>query len=527
MRNENDATPQSAAVPMRFSSIDKLTAEDAAARRNYAVWAAIAGACFQTLFVVHNRLSGHIVESYFDAASVLFASGIPVLLRIPRLEIWGYRLSAFVLIGVNVYTCGFISHDTAAVILGFYVVPVVIFYLLGLREGVRWLASVWIFLITYMIFPSMFSREQLAYSVICDVLVSFLFICTCSFLSEWFRRKSFNTYRASHDALLTALRQKETLGGLIPICSQCMKIRNDDGFWQNLESFIATHTAARVSSGICDACVEAGVEMTHPPEIENNDLHSQLSSWKFTDDTYLRKYIKYVSLAEVFVLAGYVISGVLQGNYVELAGQTVLGVALLVIALNLHWAKHVKLMYHATLLVTFLLLAFQFFTPTPNSTDHLWLYILPLTSFLVVGFWMGVVWSIVTLVLALVVFSQPYFTAKYQITVETMLFFTTTCTLLSFFSGTMEWMRQGYSSRIREVLAELQRVYGGIRTLRGLVPVCRECKSVRNDEGYWTRVDFYLLKHAEINLSHGICPECMRKTMPDLYDEIKDQDNFY
>ena len=42
-------------------------------------------------------------------------------------------------------------------------------------------------------------------------------------------------------------------------------------------------------------------------------------------------------------------------------------------------------------------------------------------------------------------------------------------------------------------------------------------KKVRDDKGYWEQVDVYLHKHSSVDVSHGICPECMKKHYPDEY----------
>lgn len=47
----------------------------------------------------------------------------------------------------------------------------------------------------------------------------------------------------------------KTLSGLIPICSLCKKVRNDDGYWQAVESYVAKHSEARFSHSVCEECV--------------------------------------------------------------------------------------------------------------------------------------------------------------------------------------------------------------------------------------------------------------------------------
>jgi sigma-B regulation protein RsbU (phosphoserine phosphatase) len=51
-----------------------------------------------------------------------------------------------------------------------------------------------------------------------------------------------------------ALRDVKQLNGLLPICSYCKRIRDDSNYWQQVESYVSTHTDARFSHGICPDC---------------------------------------------------------------------------------------------------------------------------------------------------------------------------------------------------------------------------------------------------------------------------------
>ena len=62
--------------------------------------------------------------------------------------------------------------------------------------------------------------------------------------------------RRSNDELQKALRDVKVLRGLIPICASCKKIRNDGGFWQQVEEYIGEHSEAEFSHGICQPCVK-------------------------------------------------------------------------------------------------------------------------------------------------------------------------------------------------------------------------------------------------------------------------------
>jgi DNA-binding NtrC family response regulator len=54
--------------------------------------------------------------------------------------------------------------------------------------------------------------------------------------------------------LQMALAEVKTLSGLLPICASCKKIRDDNGYWNQIEKYLRTHTQARFTHGICPDC---------------------------------------------------------------------------------------------------------------------------------------------------------------------------------------------------------------------------------------------------------------------------------
>ncbi|MBC7236080.1 MAG: response regulator transcription factor [Chloroflexi bacterium] len=56
---------------------------------------------------------------------------------------------------------------------------------------------------------------------------------------------------------------------------------------------------------------------------------------------------------------------------------------------------------------------------------------------------------------------------------------------------------------------ELEQALSQVRTLQGMLPICANCKKIRDDEGYWHRVEEYISAHSDAVFTHGICPECM------------------
>lgn len=70
----------------------------------------------------------------------------------------------------------------------------------------------------------------------------------------------------------------------------------------------------------------------------------------------------------------------------------------------------------------------------------------------------------------------------------------------------------------RERLIEkLQKALAEVKTLSGLLPICANCKKIRDDTGYWNQIESYIRDHSEAEFSHSVCPECAKKLYPDLY----------
>ena len=69
------------------------------------------------------------------------------------------------------------------------------------------------------------------------------------------------------------------------------------------------------------------------------------------------------------------------------------------------------------------------------------------------------------------------------------------------------------------LIFELQEAFSKVKTLSGLLPICANCKKIRDDSGYWNRIEAYIAEHADVQFTHGICPECVSKLYPDLFDQ--------
>ena len=77
---------------------------------------------------------------------------------------------------------------------------------------------------------------------------------------------------------------------------------------------------------------------------------------------------------------------------------------------------------------------------------------------------------------------------------------------------------------LNEKVTQLKQALAEVRTLKGIVPICANCKNVRDDQGYWNRVESYLNEHTEADFTHAVCPDCMKRLYPQFErdSDVKD-----
>lgn len=74
--------------------------------------------------------------------------------------------------------------------------------------------------------------------------------------------------------------------------------------------------------------------------------------------------------------------------------------------------------------------------------------------------------------------------------------------------GGVDYVQKPFNSR--ELLARVK-THIELKILQGLLPICAECKCIRNDKGYWDSIEKYIGEHTDSIFSHTICPACQEK----------------
>ncbi len=77
--------------------------------------------------------------------------------------------------------------------------------------------------------------------------------------------------------------------------------------------------------------------------------------------------------------------------------------------------------------------------------------------------------------------------------------------------------RKQIEDALRQAKADLEAALARVKKLEGILPICANCKKIRDDGGYWQQVEVYIRDHSEVEFSHSICPECLQELYPEFY----------
>jgi hypothetical protein len=187
--------------------------------------------------------------------------------------------------------------------------------------------------------------------------------------------------------------------------------------------------------------------------------------------------------------------------------------------------------------VGFSLYSYLLITGGPAMSGYVWVFTFPIISIFLLGSKSGSKFSWALFFVGVFVFSfDKYFSfiANYDLNVRLR---TVGAYLIIFlFSYVMEKSRGMVQDVLRDSTIKVEKIVGDLersnaekealikdlratmeelKTLKGIIPICSHCKKIRDDKGYWDRVENYVTEHSLAKFSHGICPECLEKNYPE------------
>jgi PAS domain S-box-containing protein len=75
--------------------------------------------------------------------------------------------------------------------------------------------------------------------------------------------------------------------------------------------------------------------------------------------------------------------------------------------------------------------------------------------------------------------------------------------------------RKAAEAERERLIQQLQEALARVKKLSRLLPMCASCRRIRDNEGSWHELEYYIRKHTEADFSHGICPECRQRLYPE------------
>ena len=218
----------------------------------------------------------------FLLSGLILASAIGLVagwlrLRFGRDDRWVYRVNVlvFAVLALNLLATG---GEGGSKSLWLYCFPLIVAFLLGEREGAAWGAGFLLAACAVLWLPQPFSVYPYEVGYKLRFVVMYLVITIVSLGFEYSRRvfqdamlveqqllrreiaereKAEREKAAVIQELQETLAQVKTLKGLVPICANCHRIRDDRGFWNQLETYLREHSDAKFSHGICPGCMAA------------------------------------------------------------------------------------------------------------------------------------------------------------------------------------------------------------------------------------------------------------------------------
>ena len=207
-------------------------------------------------------------KSDWVLTAVIFAMAMSLVISwhlLKRLQwaLWVYRINALFFGGMLLFLVAR-GGENVSKALWLFTFPLAAFFLLNTTEGFIWTLA--IFLGAVSIFwgplPGQAARHYSAQFTIrfsAVYLIISLLACWFEYLRQHYRKGMEAEHQrllAERAALAAALSKVRQLSGMLPICASCKMVRDDQGYWTQIETYIRDHSDAEFSHGLCPDCGE-------------------------------------------------------------------------------------------------------------------------------------------------------------------------------------------------------------------------------------------------------------------------------
>lgn len=195
------------------------------------------------------------------------------------------------------------------------------------------------------------------------------------------------------------------------------------------------------------------------------------------------------------------------------------GIVVLTILINLYLMHTLKSMYPSfrlTIVVAFVVMTYVLMHGNADGHSFVWYYFLPIGVFYLFGLREGFFWVGLSLVIASISFFwSPYYTYDLVASIRYLVTYSVVIGL----SAGMESARARYQTKLQSEKEALEAALAEVRILHGLLPICANCKKIRDDKGYWNQLEHFISTNSDVQFSHGICPDCSEKYLAEMDED--------
>jgi hypothetical protein len=218
----------------------------------------------------------------------------------------------------------------------------------------------------------------------------------------------------------------------------------------------------------------------------------------------------------------YSIVDYLEGDTMEMATEIFLCMIFIAALVGIKKFNRDQPVYRFGLIILTLGLGYEVLIGSGKGTVVYWLFPLPMVYMFFLGKKEGGCVSVIFLILLSALLFNPFSFPIYSYDLGIGIRFLASLIFLTLISYGLEASREEYGrvliEKHKNLLKEklnLEKALMDNKTLSGLLPICSNCKKIRDDEGYWQQVEVYIRDHSEADFSHSICPDCIKVLYPE------------
>jgi len=211
---------------------------------------------------VFNLVNQEMHDFYIDLFLILVLVLSVFSILVLKSDMVVYRCALLVWVLALLYAIA-IGSGYGSTLYWMLAVPVALIFFFGNKEGLLWVGLFFISSTLMVCYPDFLGTFSYEFHHRVGSVGAFLLITAMVFAIELNRCRFSHLLEREKEALAfekenlqKALDEIKTLGGMLPICSHCKKIRDDKGYWQQVETYLHEHSDAEFTHALCPECAE-------------------------------------------------------------------------------------------------------------------------------------------------------------------------------------------------------------------------------------------------------------------------------